>query len=109
MAERDPICKICGARKSEHTPFFSETRPLKIGPSGWICPEPPYSSRVRVFQEATDGRSECNSWGYAFNFGLSLLWTQGLLRDAQRKIADLERENLELRNELAKREVSDGR
>lgn len=33
----------------------------------------------------------------AIDFGLRLLWMQGLLRDAQEKIAQLEAENDELR------------
>jgi hypothetical protein len=44
-------------------------------------------------------------YGQAIDFGLRLLWTQKLLRDAVKKIAALEQENKELRDELARLEA----
>lgn len=38
---------------------------------------------------------------YAIDFGLNLLWTQALLRDAKERIEELEAENKVLRAELS--------
>ena len=49
------------------------------------------------------------SLGYAIDFGIKLLWTQALLEREQEKVAQLELENRELRDELAKLEAGDAR
>jgi len=41
----------------------------------------------------------------AFDFGMKLLWVQGELRDARKKIEELEKENQELRK---KRDIAVG-
>jgi|SRR5579872_3180765 len=52
---QDPMCE-CGEPRSKHTSFVRKdaSKPLGIEPNGRFCPEPPHSSRVRLFKQVVE-------------------------------------------------------